>query len=359
MNVAAGPPLMPVEMVELEVDANFPSVLPAGTIRSVLPAAGSPPPFNVLAAPVEEIQRRIGRIDAVENHWLQRLEREPLPPDCPPEATQLGEPIGSLSMPRSVVPFIAAPACFLAALIFLFLALVTARGVAIGNALFLSGLFLAVAVRFGWLALTTVPAHCWACRLGLVWQRGNDFECCRWEEIPSVREDEFWFSYIGPLLRLWHLGDVDADKVKYNGQVTMPSGKVLYLRPRYAKQARAFGHIIARRVAKAKFPASLQQLYAGHPVEFGPLKMDAQGLTSRSGTLAWTDVGRIRFFHGTLIVEDRSKRSVMSEGTLPNALLAAALAEEWLRTRYSLSLVFEMTNLFRPEEVVPLWPLLA
>jgi hypothetical protein len=70
-------------------------------------------------------------------------------------------------------------------------------------------------------------------------------------------------------------------------------------------------------ITQRKLPAATQAFHAGHPVEFGPLRLDWLGLTLDQGakTLAWNEVKSVTADRDTLVVRQKERGSAWA--TLP------------------------------------------
>jgi hypothetical protein len=90
------------------------------------------------------------------------------------------------------------------------------------------------------------------------------------------------------------------------------------------------GQLVEQNIIQRKLPEALNALRAGHPVDFGELRLDSLGLVLDQGrkTLAWSDLLRITAERDTIIIRQKGHRSAwatLSITETPNAVILFAL----------------------------------
>jgi hypothetical protein len=90
------------------------------------------------------------------------------------------------------------------------------------------------------------------------------------------------------------------------------------------------GQVVEQNIIQRKLPDALNALRAGHPVDFGELRLDSLGLVLDQGrkTLAWSDLKSVTSAQDTLIIRQKGHRSAWAKLLLtetPNAVILFAL----------------------------------
>jgi hypothetical protein len=92
----------------------------------------------------------------------------------------------------------------------------------------------------------------------------------------------------------------------------------------------SIGQVVEQNIMQRKLPDALNAIRAGHPVDFGELRLDSLGLVIDQGrkTLAWSDLVSITSEQDTIIIRQKGHRSAWAKLPItetPNAVILFAL----------------------------------
>jgi hypothetical protein len=155
-----------------------------------------------------------------------------------------------------------------------------------------------------WLLLKArgTPAfRLWLCPRGLVWQKDEGADCCRWAELRNVHGG-------GTRIITVRRGGMFTDDKVVNReqffayQIALPDGAFLHFNTRQTRLAKPFMDRVQFEVIQALVPESGRRLQAGETLTFGPFRIDTRAVWHGSKQVGWGELGRVDVVKGSLLL---------------------------------------------------------
>jgi hypothetical protein len=215
-------------------------------------------------------------------------------------ATQYGAPIGEYRGGKANIFLIIIGVALLVA--GALCALTAASSSAQGDASSAVGLaivavvFIAAAVYAFWTVFTWRGAHARLFERGFVLARAGKTMAARWEDIASVTAKVVRIRY--NFIPVW---------TSHKYTVALANGETFLINNGFGKVG-ALGDAVQRMSANALLPRAIGAYNSGATLPFGRLSVNQAGISNGKETLPWSDLERVTFGNGLLLVMRKGKR---------------------------------------------------
>ncbi|MGF1579922.1 MAG: hypothetical protein ACFCD0_11210 [Gemmataceae bacterium] len=132
----------------------------------------------------------------------------------------------------------------------------------------------------------------WACRYGILWERNGRLGCCQWSDIYSYHEEvQNLYNHL-PFVRWFHLGEVNADGIRYVGTL-QTIDEVFHIRGVTQREASQFGQLIQQRLVYTKSGNCRRTVERGQGVEISPFYLTLDDIEYDGQRASWKDVEEV------------------------------------------------------------------
>lgn len=216
-------------------------------------------------------------------------------------ASQHGAPIGEYRGSKASIFLIICGVALLAVGAFIAVA-VTGGSSAQGDSSGLAAgvitgvVFLGAALYAFWTVFSWRGAHAQLFEQGFVLARAGKTMAARWEDIASVTAQVVRIRYYG--IPVW---------TSHKYTVALANGESFRINNGFGKVGN-LGDAMQRMSANALLPRAIASYNSGAALPFGKLSVSQAGISNGKETLPWSDLERVTFGNGLLLVMRKGKR---------------------------------------------------
>lgn len=232
--------------------------------------------------------------------------------------TQYGAPVGEYGGSKASIFLIICGVALLALGLFFAVAvpMLSNDPSGLGIDLFVGAVFIAGAVYSFWTVFSWRGSHAQLFERGFVLARAGKTMSARWDDVASVTQNIVRIRY--NFIPVW---------TSYKYTVALNNGDSMLINNGFSKVGK-LGENVQRISANTLLPRAIGAYNSGAALPFGKFSVSQAGISNGQETLPWSDLDRVTFANGALLVMRKGKRMRWAAApirTTPNVYVLTGL----------------------------------